>query len=126
MLWPKFYFWKAYWTLGSASTPTNIEIFLIFLFNSWGNFSKKFVKLETKSQIIYGESNLYWNVALFHYIVTAIKSSTTWHQQIQNDRNSCLSHTCFENCNENLDKRTNAEIKMNEQVRNKTYKFILA
>ena len=32
----------------------------------------EFIILEIKSRFTWGESNLYWNVELFHYIISAI------------------------------------------------------
>ena len=70
-----------------ALPPTNFEIFLIFsililslkLFgNSWANACTKFIIIEIKSRFTCGESILCQSIVLFHYIISASHSFTTY------------------------------------------------
>ena len=69
--------------------PSFLNLNIKLLGNLRGNSYAKFILLEIKSRFTCDESNIYWKVALFHYIISAIVFCSTCIIWIEKITSSC-------------------------------------
>ena len=70
--------------------PSFLNLNIKLLGNLRGNSYAKFILLEIKSRFTCDESNIYWKVALFHYIISAIVFCSTCIIWIEKITSSCM------------------------------------